>query len=158
LVRMFLFGEPADEPTARAALEAPPLEEWVAAGLLAAENGRFVAAVRVAPIDQLLLALDAPWRPEDPRRRVMWPAPSSSLLAQLTVGRPVRTMLDLGTGSGVQSLLACDHCERVTGTDYNPRALRFAAFNATLNGRSLELLEGDWLTPVAGRTFDLITA
>jgi methylase of polypeptide subunit release factors len=66
-------------------------------------------------------------------------------------------MLDVGTGSGVLAILAAQHSDQVTAIDVNPRALMFARFNARLNGVShLQLLEGSWFEPVAGRTFDLI--
>jgi SAM-dependent methyltransferase len=66
-------------------------------------------------------------------------------------------MLDVGTGSGVLALMGAAHCDQVTATDVNPRALMFARFNAGLNDVSnLELIEGSWFEPVAGRTFDLV--
>ncbi len=68
-------------------------------------------------------------------------------------------MLDLGTGSGVLGLRGASHCDRVTAVDINPRALMFAGFNAHLNFvDNIELLEGSWFEPVAGRRFDLIVS
>src|SRR5262249_23702173 len=42
--------------------------------------------------------------------------------------------LDVGTGSGVQALLAARLASRVVATDINPRALAFTEVNAALNG------------------------
>ncbi|WP_172119183.1 DUF7059 domain-containing protein [Actinomyces faecalis] len=80
-------------------------------------------------------------------------------LASLTPRRPVRTALDLGCGCGIQTLYLLQHCEHVVATDVSARALAFTAFNAALCGadpQQLELVEGSFLEPVAGRRFDLI--
>ena len=58
----------------------------------------------------------------------------SVTLAKLAVRRRVAAALDLGTGCGIQALLAAKHAEHVVATDVNPRALAFAGFNARLNG------------------------
>jgi Methylase of polypeptide chain release factors len=50
----------------------------------------------------------------------------SVTLASLTVRRDVASALDVGTGCGVQALLAAKHAERVVATDINERALAFA--------------------------------
>lgn len=85
--------------------------------------------------------------------------PSSRDLARLTIRRPVRTALDLGTGSGIQALLAARHAERVVGVDVSERALQVAKRNAALNGiENVEWRLGSWLEPVAGETFDLVLA
>ncbi len=85
--------------------------------------------------------------------------PPATLLAALTVRRPVARALDVGTGNGVQALLAAQHCERVVATDVNQRALAFAAFNAALNGvANVEFRTGSLFEPVAGERFDLIVS
>ena len=67
--------------------------------------------------------------------------------------------LDLFTGSGIQALFAADYCEQVIGVDFNPRALRFARFNAALNEiTSARFVIGDLYGPVSGRRFRSITA
>ena len=81
---------------------------------------------------------------------------ASSSLAQLTVRRPVARALDLGTGSGVQSLHLCDHVEDVVATDVNPRALSLAGLTAALNGVRVDLREGSLFEPVRRERFDLL--
>ena len=72
--------------------------------------------------------------------------------------RHVETALDVGTGSGVQALLAARHSDRVVATDLNERALEFAAFNAVLNGaENVEVRAGSFFEPVAGERFGLVT-
>ncbi len=83
---------------------------------------------------------------------------ASTLLAQVTVRRPVGRALDIGTGSGVQALHLSTHAGAVTATDTNPRALRLAAMTAELNCIDVELLAGSLMEPVAGREFDLIVS
>ncbi len=66
------------------------------------------------------------------------------------------TVLDLGTGNGVQALHASRHAERVTATDVSARALALARATFELNGLDVELLRGEWFAPVARRRFDRI--
>jgi methylase of polypeptide subunit release factors len=129
------------------------------AGLLAEEgDGRLRAVVRMTPFDGLLLMHD----PSDARGRtdqVIAVGPASRTLARLTVRRPAGRALDLGTGCGIQALLAARHCATVIGTDVNERALAMARSNARLNGiDNVEFVNGSLFDPVAGETFDLVVA
>lgn len=83
---------------------------------------------------------------------------ASTTLASWTPRTPVRRALDLGTGSGVQALHLAGHAESVVATDLSQRALRYATFNAALNGMDWDLRSGSFLDPVAGETFDLIVS
>src|SRR5262249_33691110 len=66
--------------------------------------------------------------------------------------------LDVGTGSGVQALLAARLASRVVATDINPRALAFTEVNAALNGfTNIEVRLGSLFDSVARERFDLIT-
>ncbi|HET6816669.1 MAG TPA: methyltransferase [Mycobacteriales bacterium] len=81
---------------------------------------------------------------------------ASTTLAQLTVRRPVRSALDVGTGCGVQSLHLSTHADRVTATDVVDRAVQLAATSFALSGVDVELLTGDLVGPVRDRAFDLV--
>ena len=81
---------------------------------------------------------------------------ASTTLAQITVRRPVRTALDIGTGCGVQALHLATHAHSVTATDVLDRAIRLAATSFALSGVEVELLAGDLAHPLAGREFDLV--
>ncbi|WP_068257404.1 DUF7059 domain-containing protein [Janibacter corallicola] len=83
---------------------------------------------------------------------------ASTTLASWTPRTPVGRALDVGTGSGVQSLHLSRHAQHVVGTDLSGRALDYAAFNAALNGLDWELRRGSFLDPVAGETFDLVVS
>lgn len=80
-------------------------------------------------------------------------------LADATLRRPVGRALDLCTGCGIHAILAAGHADSALGVDINPRSVSFARFNAVLNGvPNVTFQQGDLYAPVAGRTFDLITA
>jgi Methyltransferase small domain len=81
---------------------------------------------------------------------------ASGSLAALTVRGQVGSALDLGTGSGVQSLHLSGHARTVVATDINERALAMAAMTAALNDIPVDLRRGSLFIPVAGERFDLI--
>ncbi len=88
---------------------------------------------------------------------VLGAGPASRLLARLTIRRHASAVLDLGTGSGVQALLASRHADRVVAVDVNKRALAISELNAKSNGiENVEWREGSWLEPVRGERFDLV--
>ena len=118
------------------------------------------ALVRVVPHDELLIASDRQLEPGADARpdHVAGVHRPSLTLSHLTVRRPVETALDVGTGNGIQAILAARHSGRVVATDVNARALEFAAFNAQLNGvENVELREGSFFEPVEGERFGLVT-
>ncbi|MFC9955400.1 methyltransferase, partial [Streptomyces prasinus] len=85
---------------------------------------------------------------------------ASTTLAGITVRTPVASVLDLGTGSGIQALHATRHATRVTATDVNPRALHIAALTLALSGvPAADLREGSLFAPVrADEKYDLIVS
>lgn len=94
-----------------------------------------------------------------PREPVMYLGADSYYLARATVRRPVRSVLDLCTGSGAHAILAASDAERVVGTDVNPRAVNFARLNAMLNDAwNSVFLEGDLFGPIGNERFELILA
>ncbi|MGL5810140.1 MAG: DUF7059 domain-containing protein, partial [Nocardioides sp.] len=84
-------------------------------------------------------------------------SPASTSLAQLTIRDEIAHALDLGTGCGVQALHLATHCDAVTATDVNPRALWMTRLNLALNDCDwVEVREGSYFEPVARKRFDLI--
>ena len=80
-------------------------------------------------------------------------------LAQIVLPIPAKAVLDVGTGCGVHAIRAAGRAGHVIATDLNPRALRFAQFNAALNGvANVEFRLGDVWEPVRGDRFDQIVA
>ncbi|MDO5627649.1 MAG: methyltransferase [Mobilicoccus sp.] len=83
---------------------------------------------------------------------------ASLTLASWTPRTPVGSVLDLGTGCGIQALHAAGHAEHVVATDLSERALAYAAFNAALSGERWDLRAGDLFAPVTGERFDLVVS
>jgi methylase of polypeptide subunit release factors len=154
-VRLFMLERPAPRGDAAAAFGPLGLEGAVELGLVADSGTEVVPLVRLVPSGGLTFASDR----RTGSTQVMGVAPSSALLANLTVRQPVERALDVGTGSGVQAILAARHAERVVATDLSPRALAFAAFNLALNGvENVELREGSFFEPVEGERFGLVVS
>jgi methylase of polypeptide subunit release factors len=172
LTRLFLLRRPVPRSQARAALPDAAFDAALGDGWLRAEGDDVRATVEVRPyageggLDWWVVSDPRPaFRAGEPRRPdvVLGVGGASATLAQLTVRRPVRRVLDLGTGCGVQALHASQHAERVTATDVNPRALRMTALTLALSGApEADLREGSLYEPVTGESgpekFDLIVA
>jgi SAM-dependent methyltransferase len=158
LARLFGLCVPVPVEDAERALAPVELDVLEATGLASVEPDLVRPLARIAPNEGLLIACD-PLLDPDRRDFVTGPSPAGRRVDRLTIRRPVRTALDLGTGSGLQALRAANHSERVVGVDVNERALAFARFNASLNGVSnLDLRAGSWFEPVDGERFDLVVA
>jgi precorrin-6B methylase 2 len=161
LIRVFILDYPVDLAAARRALAPMTPEQWAKIGLLTLEGDSIRATVQIRCYQGLLLAFDFTRRPEGGLRHdhVMGVGGSSLMLAGLTVRRPIRAALDLGTGCGIQAFLASHHSERVVAVDRNPRAIDIASFNAHLNAiDNVRFVEGDMFAPVEGPKFDLIVS
>lgn len=161
LVRLLLLG--ATEPDAAVAAALAPLAptDAAAAGLLRRDGDGWAAALDLRPHGDeagdwwVLSDLTVDHQERD---HVTGVGAASLTLAAMTVRRPVGTLLDLGTGCGVQALHATRHAAAVTATDVAPRALAMAAANFLLNDVDVELLEGSWFEPVEDRRFDQIVS
>ena len=93
--------------------------------------------------------------PED----VFPPTPMSELLGRAVLDEvgPSDRVLDMGTGSGVNAILAASMSRDVVGVDVNPRAVASAIANAERNrvAARTTFLQSDVFGAVVG-TFDLI--
>lgn len=70
---------------------------------------------------------------------------------------PADRLLDLGTGSGVLSLIL--PARETVATDIHPRALAFARASAqSARDRRIDWRTGSWFDPVEGETFDRIVS
>jgi len=161
LARLFLLGDEVEAEELTPAVDPIGVDGLTALGLCATSAGRVRATVRLVPHGDYYLASDveAPAGADTPFDYVPGVQAPSVTLAKLAVRRNVDVALDLGTGSGLQALLAAKHCRHVVATDLNPRAVAFAAFNASLNEvDNIELREGESFAPVTGERFDLIVS
>ncbi|HVK25968.1 MAG TPA: methyltransferase [Actinokineospora sp.] len=161
LVRMFLVGDTV--PRDRAARALGDLDEAAAEGLVHVDGDDVRAALDLRPYGDdegswwVLADLDAEQlgRPVGPDH-VLGIGHASLSLARATVRRKVGSVLDLGTGCGIQALHASRHADRVTATDLSERALKLAEATFRLNDLRVETARGTWFEPVAGRRFDQV--
>lgn len=162
LIRLWLLAQPLTEGTARSLL--PNIDELCEAELLTTAQGWVRALVEIKPYgdEQISGWICSDQTPlggtgKQPRTDfVLGASPASTTLAQLVPRRPVGSVLDLGTGCGIQAVHLAAHCERVVATDLNPRALELARITARLTGVEVEFREGSLYEPVAEECFDLI--
>ncbi|HUX67326.1 MAG TPA: class I SAM-dependent methyltransferase [Terriglobales bacterium] len=161
LIRLFVLDQPVARTSAQRAVGAGALEAFSALGLLRGEGEAVRAVLQLRCWQGLVLAWDFARRGPGGLREdyVMGVSPSSLLLAAMTPRRRVEAVFDLGSGCGIQALLAAAHGTRVVGADCNPRAVAVANFNARLNRCvQVEFRLGDMFAPVAGEPFDLIVS
>ncbi len=90
---------------------------------------------------------------------VMPPGGDSFGLWRVAPRTPRRSTLDLCCGPGTQALAAAAYSDDVTGVDLNPRAIRFAQFNAAVNRiERARFVVGDAYEPLGAERFDAILA
>jgi release factor glutamine methyltransferase len=90
-----------------------------------------------------------------------WPFADSLPLVRHFHVAPGESVLDVGTGSGVIGVFACDRgAARVVGVDINPAAVRSATHNARMHGfaGTMQVLQSDLFDALGGERFDVITA
>jgi methylase of polypeptide subunit release factors len=158
VVRAFFLQQPVPTNAAVRALGRPGVDALEATAL--AEVGdEIVPRVRIVPIGKLLVASDDyPGGGGEPPDYVAAYTPTSQVCELLTPRHRVARALDVGSGSGVQALLAARHARHVVATDVNARALAYTELNAALNGlTNIECHRGSLFEPVEGESFDLIT-
>jgi release factor glutamine methyltransferase len=113
---------------------------------------RSLAALGDRTVEYLGLTLSVP-------AGVFGPTPTSDLLGRAVLAevRPDDRVLDMGTGTGVNAILAASRAREVVGVDINPLAVETAVANAAANGVAdrTTFVHGDLFEPVDG-TFDLV--
>jgi SAM-dependent methyltransferase len=159
LIKLFWLGVPIGYDEAADALAPLPLDGLAELGVLTLVDDSVEATIEIFSTGGLLVAGDrlAASRSSGPPDQVIGVMPSSLALMRLTPRRDVDSVLDLGTGSGVQALCAGRHARRVVAVDVNPRALEYTELNAALNGiTNVECREGDIFDLPDSAEFDLV--
>lgn len=156
-IRLFVAGVDVPREQVEAALQPVDLSALSEIGVLAVDGNSVTPLISILPHDDLVIASDQPYRSGSSVDYVPGLMDSSIFLELFTIRRPFGNALDIGSGTGVQSLRAALHCERVLAVDANERATDFTRFNAALNGAAnIEPICGSGFEPVADVSFDLI--
>jgi predicted RNA methylase len=160
LARLFFVGWPTSVVLCRKYIPDPILQLCRDAGVLELEGDELLPAVIITPFENtLLFASDAPRLRVANPNVVLGPSGTTRLLGRAILRTHRDSLLDIGTGSGVLSVLAAGFSNRVLGTDVNERAIEFARFNAALNGvDNADFMVGDAFAPAEGKQFAQILA
>ena len=158
-LRLFFLERPVTRDEAESALGSRAVGALERIGFARVGASTVEPLVRIAPVGTILLASDrlSTDPAQDPTDYVSTYSPTARLCDLLTPRPWVARALDVGTGNGVQALLAAGHSDHVIATDVNPRALAFTELNAALSDiTNVETRRGSLFEPVAGERFDLI--
>ena len=161
LIRLFLLRAALPCESVRGLLGPSLYVRLLGLGLMREEGSRVSSAVDIFCSGGMFFATDHRYMlkkgdrlEEDP---VMYIGMDSHGLVQTAPREACDSLLDLCCGSGVQGLVGSRYATRVVGVDLNPRAIRFARFNAQLNGvENWEARLGSLYSVVEGETFDVI--
>jgi len=130
------------------------------------ENGLVSAAFSFVPVGDYILLRDNfemyGNNNVHNRRYRVWlgseSIPFAEFLRFFFAGRRFDRVLEVGSGTGIQALVASETSDRCVAVDYNERAVRFTAINSALQGRgNIEARFSDLYSNVDGE-FDVILA
>ena len=138
IMRAFFLQLPIGRDEALQALGPSGLDAAGATGLADVSDGLKPHA-RILPVGDVLLASDGFSEDErDPADYVATYTPTARVLDSLTPRLHVDRALDVGTGGGIQALLAAPQARAVVATDVNPRAL---VYTRQVGGNDAALLK-----------------
>lgn len=161
LAKLFFLGDSVAQATAQAALEPTVLALLTELQLIEVRQDRIDPLLLIIPYQDLYIATDRYQNQAEQAHynHVLSPNPTARHLLDFTIRSPCETLLDLGTGCGIQALAAAQHASQVVATDLNERATFFATFNAALNEiTTIETRTGNLFEPVQGEQFDRIVS
>lgn len=186
LVRLLLLGEPqsAEEISALFCLAGHDLADFLDSGLFQMEDsGLYRVALDVRPVDTgfgnhwVFSDLDGALFPAATHEdHVLGVGEASLSLLRATPLDTVDSLLDIGTGCGIQALHGSHYARRIIATDLSPRCCELAAATLAINGVSVvpegsllqektvpsgpraEIRQAPWFDAVADHEFDAIVA
>ncbi|WP_028583701.1 carbamoyltransferase C-terminal domain-containing protein [Desulfogranum mediterraneum] len=163
LVRLFLLRVALPGARLRSLFGEELFNTLSSLGLFYPCGERWASRVDLYSVEGLYLVTDHRYMLDEEDRLtetpVMYIGLDSRGLVHAAPRRPCAKLLDLCTGSGVQALSGSRYATEAVGVDLNPRAVRFARFNAQLNGiHNVRFLQGDLYDSFQHETFDIILA
>lgn len=175
LAKLFVLGMPVPLADAEIAFPTLGVSGAIELGLVRRDSAVVIALVDLRPYDFLdAQGAGSWWIASDPGElatgralrtdHVLGVGGASLTLSGLLIageiaGGRVESVLDLGTGCGIQALHASRWAGRVVATDVSARALEFARLNAALNAvTNIEFRLGSLFEPVAGERFERIVS
>lgn len=164
LVRLFLLRVALPEARVHALFGQALFDALARLGVLQPRAGRWAARVDIFCVEGLYLMTDHRYMLDREADRldespVMYIGLDSRGLVHAAPRKSCGKLLDICTGSGVQALSGSRYAREVVGIDLNPRAVRFARFNAQLNGiDNARFMLGDLYQPQHHARFDVILA
>ncbi|MEB3267037.1 MAG: carbamoyltransferase C-terminal domain-containing protein [Leptolyngbya sp.] len=163
LIRLFFLRVALPLPRLQALLGEGVVTMLLQLGVLISRGDQWASRVDLFCVEGLYIATDHRYMlfSEDDigENPVMYVGADSQGLVYTAPRYPTKQVLDLCCGSGIQGLVASRYAQQVTAVDLNPRAIRFARFNAQLNDiRNIQFHHGNLYAPVGARRFDTILA
>ncbi|HZU22544.1 MAG TPA: methyltransferase [Terriglobales bacterium] len=166
LVKLFLQGTACALAETEGRIPEDVLTTFLSLGLLSlTDSGSIYGTVLLTPTENFFCASDRFTTPEGEQRLIdeaVYPSssPPTQRFLHFVPRDPARSVLEIGSGSGVCSLVAArDYGEQVWASDITQRSAEFAEFNRQLNGiQNMTSLQGDMYAAVEGMTFDRIIA
>jgi methylase of polypeptide subunit release factors len=168
LIRLLLLGDTCSAAEVAAALSPVSVDDAIGTGMLDPDGIGLRATIDVRPVDfgsgprWLFSDLDGSMRRIDiTEDHVLGVGQASLSLLRATSTESVDTLLDVGTGCGVQAIHAADFAGHITATDITDRSLAMTRAGIAINNIDpdrVTLARGAWFGPVGGSRFDHIVA
>ncbi len=163
LVRLFLLRDSLQKERIIEILGDHCFQTLSNLGVIIPRGELFASRVDIYCVHEFLIATDHRYmiykEDEIQENPVMYIGMDSLGLVHVAPKYLSESTLDLCTGSGIQAITASCYSKKVIGIDINPRAIRFARFNAQLNGvANIKFMQGNLYMPIANEKFDTILA
>ncbi|MEO0533163.1 MAG: carbamoyltransferase C-terminal domain-containing protein [Cyanobacteria bacterium P01_A01_bin.123] len=163
LIRLFLLRVALPQERLNALLGDQLVELLIQLGVFICRADQWASRIDLFCVEGLYIATDHRYMllAEDAitENPVMYVGADSQGLVYTAPRYQAKQVLDLCCGGGIQGLVASRYAQQVTSVDINPRAIRFARFNAQLNDiRNIQFCQGSLYEPIADQQFDTILA
>ena len=115
--------------------------------------------IRLIPYMDLLIFCDFFFKDTELKTDHVWIGDDSIYLSKVIMTKKNKKVLEIGTGSGILSLVMAQRDNQVLAVDISERAVKLAKINAILNGMSdrVEVIHSDLFESVNDK-FDLVVS